>query len=206
MEKTHHAAKAANQNHTQHFGTKSKTSAIVQQYEHSYRNIQHRFVRNERLAWERAKPVDQNAVDTVERRRVASNSPGVIEGRDQWRAERVREGSRYVLRKDPITVDLISSYTRESLEIDTQESPEPIAPQYPEPDTTQSMTQSTVGLYSQDESCPSIWELPVEDITSQRHETKLQHYFIIVISGKFYCIIKNKLFILSILYFYRPLL
>jgi len=38
MEKSHHAAKAANQHHTQHNGTKDRTSAIVQQYQHWYRN------------------------------------------------------------------------------------------------------------------------------------------------------------------------
>lgn len=177
MEKTHHAAKAANQNHTQHSGTKSKTSAIVQQYEHWYRNIQHRFVRNERLAWERAMPVDQNAVDRVERRRVASNSPGVIEGRNRWRAQRVREGSRYVVREDPSTTGSISP------EPDTQESPEPDTPESTEPDTPESephggpMSQhgavlsdervgSSVSPDSADDHSSSIWELPVEDITS----------------------------------------
>ena len=120
MEKTHHAAKAANQNHTQHFGTKSRTSAIVQQYEHWYRNIQHRFVRNERLASERAMPVDQNAIDRVERRRIASNSPGVIEGQNHWRAQRVRDGSRYVMHEDPSIIETVPE-----TEDNTSESMEP---------------------------------------------------------------------------------
>jgi hypothetical protein len=39
MEKSHYAAKAAYQAYTQHGGTRNKTSAILQLYEHWYRNI-----------------------------------------------------------------------------------------------------------------------------------------------------------------------
>ena len=45
MEKSHYATKAANQVHTQHSSTKPCTSTIVQQYQHWYQNIQHKYAR-----------------------------------------------------------------------------------------------------------------------------------------------------------------
>jgi hypothetical protein len=49
MEKSHHAAKSNLQHHTQHGGTEKKTSAIVQHYQHWFKNIQHRFANKAKL-------------------------------------------------------------------------------------------------------------------------------------------------------------
>lgn len=92
MEKSHHAAKASNQNHTQHGGTKNKTSAIVQQYEHWYRNIQHRVLKGEEKALLKSKPVDEEALAAFRRHSLASTLPSVAEGRRRWRQSRVRIG------------------------------------------------------------------------------------------------------------------
>jgi hypothetical protein len=78
MEKSHYAAKAAYQAHTQHGGIRNKTSAMLQLYEHWYRNIQHRFARNEEHEQLLVEPVDTKKVARMECHRVAS-----IEGRSR---------------------------------------------------------------------------------------------------------------------------
>jgi hypothetical protein len=92
MEKSHYAAKAAYQAHTQHGDTRNKTSAILQLYEHWYRNIHHRFARKAERERLLAEPVDTEKAARVECRRVASNAPSAIEGRSRWCAQRVRIG------------------------------------------------------------------------------------------------------------------
>jgi hypothetical protein len=92
MEKSHYAAKAAYQALTQHGGTRNKTSAILQLYEHWYRNIQHRFARKAERERLLAEPVDTEKAARMECCRVASNAPSAIEGRSRWHAQRVRIG------------------------------------------------------------------------------------------------------------------
>ena len=61
MEKSHHAAKSSLQHHTQHDGTGRRISAIVQQYQHWYRNIQHRFANKAKLReMSLQRPIDDN--------------------------------------------------------------------------------------------------------------------------------------------------
>lgn len=102
IEKSHHAAKAANQAHTQHGGTAARTSVIVQQYEHWYRNIQHRYTRRIEVEKTRAtrSPEDTSAAASEERRRVAWQTSSAATSHCEWRAGRVRQGSRWVLRQD----------------------------------------------------------------------------------------------------------
>lgn len=98
MEKSHHAAKAATQGHTQHGGTAARTSVIVQQYEWWYRCIQHRYTRKEqkRLAESRAIPVDPSAIAAAARRRDAWWASGAAEALGAWRSSRHRDGNRWV--------------------------------------------------------------------------------------------------------------
>jgi hypothetical protein len=95
MEKSHYAAKAANQRHTQHGGGRARKSCILQQYEHWYRNIQHRYATKVRMEQEASnvvhEPVDESS--TIERRRVASNNSNAALEHQGWRATRVCVGS-----------------------------------------------------------------------------------------------------------------
>lgn len=104
MEKSHHAAKAANQAHTQHGGTKARTSVIVQQYQHWYRNIQHRYARKfeKEQAQSQRTPEDQSALASESRRRAAWNNSSAAASHRAWRAGRVRQGRRWVLSQDTI--------------------------------------------------------------------------------------------------------
>lgn len=99
MEKSHHAAKAATQGHTQHGGTVARTSVIVQQYEWWYRCIQHRYTRKEqkKVVELQAAPVDQNAISAAAKRRAAwwaSSAPAACE---QWRSGCHRDRKRWVV-------------------------------------------------------------------------------------------------------------
>lgn len=98
MEKSHHAAKAATQGHTQHGGTAARTSVIVQQYQWWYRCIQHRYTRKEqrRLEESRAIPVDPSAIAAAARRRHAWWASGAAEASGVWRQSRHRDGNRWV--------------------------------------------------------------------------------------------------------------
>jgi hypothetical protein len=104
MEKSHHAAKAATQNHTQHGGTSNKTSIIVQQYEHWYRNIQHRFVKKQQCATSKSFTEDEEEMTKFLRRSAASKAPSVVEGRNRWRQTRVRKGSVWSQRIEQLEV------------------------------------------------------------------------------------------------------
>jgi hypothetical protein len=95
MEKSHHAAKAANQHHTQHGETKERTSSIVQQYQHWYRNIQHRFFKQERImvvANERSLEDEAIMVAGIEKRRTAYNTSSAKDAARRWRDRRSRVG------------------------------------------------------------------------------------------------------------------
>ena len=99
MEKSHHAAKAANQHHTQHGGTKDRTSAIVQQYQHWYRNIQHRFAKQERLkdvANRRSMEDDAIIMAATEKKRMAYNTSNAMDAARRWREGRSRLGRAWV--------------------------------------------------------------------------------------------------------------
>jgi hypothetical protein len=99
MEKSHHAAKAANQHHTQHGGTKDKTSAIVQQYQHWYRNIQHRFAKQEQLRAAcnvRSQENEAASVASMQKKRTAYNASNAAEGARKWREDRIRVGRAWV--------------------------------------------------------------------------------------------------------------
>lgn len=100
MEKSHHAAKAATQGHTQHGGTAARTSVIVQQYEWWYRCIQHRYTRKEqkKLADSQAVPVDPSALDAAARRRAAWWASGAAAASEEWRSGRHRDKNRWVVR------------------------------------------------------------------------------------------------------------
>lgn len=99
MEKSHHAAKAASQAHTQHGGTKDQTSIIVQQYQHWYRNIQHRYAR--RIAQQASSSAVISAEATrvageAQRRRLAWSASRAAPTLREWRKGRVRQGRRWV--------------------------------------------------------------------------------------------------------------
>jgi hypothetical protein len=98
MEKSHHAAKSSLQHHTQHGGTERRTSAIVQQYQHWYRNIQHRFANKAKLREIslHAPTVDANKAQITERKRLAYHSSGANVAHAAWTATRIRVGSRWV--------------------------------------------------------------------------------------------------------------
>lgn len=99
MEKSHHAAQAATQGHTQHGGTAARTSVIVQQYEWWYQCIQHRYTRKEqkKLAESRAVPVDLNAIAAAAKRRDAWWASSAAAASEEWRSGRHREGKRWVV-------------------------------------------------------------------------------------------------------------
>lgn len=99
MEKSHHAAKAATQGHTQHGGTAARTSVIVQQYEWWYRCIQHRYTRKEqkKLAESEAVPVNPNAIVAAAKRREAWWTSNAAAASEEWRSGRHRERKRWVV-------------------------------------------------------------------------------------------------------------
>ena len=100
MEKSHHAAKSSLQHHTQHGGTERRSSAIVQQYQHWYQNIQHRFANKAKLRELalHAPIVDANKAQIAERKRVAYHSSEANVAHAAWTATRIRVGSRWVRR------------------------------------------------------------------------------------------------------------
>lgn len=98
MEKSHHAAKAASQAHTQHGGTKDRTSIIVQQYQHWYRNIQHRYARKmaqQSTASACSAAEASHVAEEAQRRRRAWTSSGAAARLSEWREGRVRQGRRW---------------------------------------------------------------------------------------------------------------
>lgn len=102
MEKSHYAAKAANQRHTQHGGGRARKSCILQQYEHWYRVIQHRYaakLRMELLENNIVTSEPEDGLSQVERRRAASNNSNASLEHQKWRATRVRSGSVYIARE-----------------------------------------------------------------------------------------------------------
>lgn len=74
MEMSHHAAKAANQQHTQHGGGRKRKNALLQQYEHWYRNIQHRITTKARLKEAQNVVLDPAEVDATESQCVVSKN------------------------------------------------------------------------------------------------------------------------------------
>lgn len=99
MEKSHHAAKAASQAHTQHGGTKDRTSIIVQQYQHWYRNIQHRYARKIAQQASASATITAEATrvaDEAQHRRLAWSTSGASARVREWREGRVRQGRRWV--------------------------------------------------------------------------------------------------------------
>lgn len=98
MEKSHHVAKASTQAHSQHGGTKARTSVVVQQYEFWYRNIQHRYDAKlkKRIVDEECGRPDPVILAAASRRRDAWYASTAAAGCTSWRAQRSREGRRYV--------------------------------------------------------------------------------------------------------------
>jgi hypothetical protein len=87
MEKSHHATKATTQCHTQHGGTSARISIILQQYQHWYRNIQHKYARKaaKDLADSQHPTPDLAAIAAVRRRREAWSASTVASGHQAWR-------------------------------------------------------------------------------------------------------------------------
>jgi hypothetical protein len=112
MEKSHHIAKAATQSHTQHGGTSARSSIILQQYQHWYRNIQHRYARKaeKELANSQLPQPELATNEAAERRREAWISSTAAASHQAWRDRRVREGRRSVGR------DALGGDTSESVE------------------------------------------------------------------------------------------
>lgn len=98
MEKSHHVAKASTQAHSQHRGTKARTSVVVQQYKFWYRNIQHRYLAKlqKRIADEERGPPNPVVLAAASRRRDAWYASTAAAGCDSWRAQCSREGSCFV--------------------------------------------------------------------------------------------------------------
>ena len=107
MEKSHHAAKSSLQHHTQHGGTERRSSAIVQQYQHWYRNIQHRFANKAKLREMSLHAPTPNAhkAQITERKRLAYHSSCANVAHAAWTATRTRVGSRWVGRRDEVVDD-----------------------------------------------------------------------------------------------------
>ena len=97
MEKSHHAAKASTQYHSQHGGTKKRVSIVVQQYQFWYRNIQHRYeAKVEKKVREEERPApDPNVISAAARRRDAWWASDAPAGCEAWRQGRERVGSQY---------------------------------------------------------------------------------------------------------------
>ena len=98
MEKSHHAAKASSQTHSQHGGTAERTSVIVQQYEFWYRNIQHKYDAKLKKKIRDAESTlpDPAVIAAAERRRNAWYASNAAAACEAWRGTRIREGKRYV--------------------------------------------------------------------------------------------------------------
>ena len=98
MEKSHHAAKAATQAHTQHGGTGNRTSVIVQQYQWWYRCIQHRHARKEQLKHDKAVQgmPDVEKLHAAAQRREAWHESSAAAAHEAWQNKRQREGKHWV--------------------------------------------------------------------------------------------------------------
>lgn len=107
MEKSHHAAKAATQCHTQHGGTSARTSIILQQYQHWYRNIQHRYARKaaKELADSQHPAPDLAAIAAVRRRREAWSASSAASGHQAWREGCIRHGRSWVSNDKNVDLD-----------------------------------------------------------------------------------------------------
>lgn len=98
MEKSHHVAKSSSQAHSQHGGTKHRTSVVVQDYEFWYRNIEHRYDAKlkKRIANAEHGLPDPEVLAVESRPRDAWHASNAATACGAWRAGRTREGRRYV--------------------------------------------------------------------------------------------------------------
>jgi hypothetical protein len=96
MEKSHHQAKAANQAHTSHDGGKAHISVILQQFQHWYRNIQHRY--NMKLECSRSvhTPLDDARSAAAYRRRERWYQSSAAAALENWRSRRRRVGKLWL--------------------------------------------------------------------------------------------------------------
>lgn len=97
MEKSHHQAKAAHQAHTAHGGGKARTSAVLQQFQHWYRNIQHRYRKKMEIQEAVPHPDDGPRALAASRRRERWHQSNVAIACEEWRSRRRRVGGAYVL-------------------------------------------------------------------------------------------------------------
>lgn len=118
MRKSHHAAKAATHDHTQHGGTQDRTSVIVQQYEWWYHCIQHRYTIMEKQREEGALRGSPNleAIAATAKRREVWHASSVAAKHEEWQRGRKQEGNRWV------APDVIHSTTQDGAEFDVQTS------------------------------------------------------------------------------------
>ena len=96
MEKSHHQAKAANQAHTAHGGGKERISVILQQFQHWYRNIQHRYNKKLECARVLNTPVDEARLAAACRRREQWHQSNAARALENWRSRRRRVGNAWV--------------------------------------------------------------------------------------------------------------
>lgn len=97
MEKSHHQAKAAYQAHTAHGGGKARTSAILQQFQHWYRNIQHRYRKKMEIQGAVPDPDAGARALAASRRRERWQQSNAAIACKEWRSRRRRVGGAYVL-------------------------------------------------------------------------------------------------------------
>ena len=97
MEKSHHQAKAAHQAHTTHGGGKARTSAILQQFHHWYRNIQHRYRKKMEIQGAVPNPADGPRAVAASRRRERWHQSNAANACEEWRSRRRRVGGAYVI-------------------------------------------------------------------------------------------------------------
>ena len=104
MEKSHHAAKAATQSHSQHGGTEKHHSIIVQQYQWWYRCIQHRYTvrANQEFAEANAPPIDEQAIGRAKRRRETWHDSDARAASASWRSGREWDGRRWVINSSAV--------------------------------------------------------------------------------------------------------
>jgi len=96
MEKSHHQAKAANQAHTAHGGGKERISVILQQFQHWYRNIQHRYKKKLECTRVLNTPDDEARLEATRRRREQWHRSNAARALENWRSRRRRVGKAWV--------------------------------------------------------------------------------------------------------------
>ena len=96
MEKSHHQVKAANQAHTAHGGGKARISVLLQQFQHWYRNRQHRY--NKKLECLRVvhTPDDEARGAAAYRRHERWHQSNAANALENWRSRRRRVGKAWV--------------------------------------------------------------------------------------------------------------